>query len=663
MRARATPIWLLPAALLGACAPAPPPALPIPVDLPPSVATPPEVRPLPQPIQLPTGYAQALARATRSPDGRPGSAYWQQWAEYRIQTRVDPGAKRVDGSGTIVYHNRSPDVLRELHLELAQNFHAAGVRRHEPAEVTGGKQVTSVRLNGRLLRSGGGAGSWRVQGTRMIIVPERPIQAGERPQIAIDWSFDVPQAGAGRRMGWSRDDVLFLAYWYPHMVMYDDVVGWHPDDFTGTAEFYHGFARYDVTIEVPEGWLVHATGVLQNEQDVLAGHVLERLRRARGSDQLVRVVTPDDFGRATQRAQGGWLGWHFAADSVRDFAFSVTRRSVWDAARAPVGDRTGDGRTEHATVHAVYRQTAPLWRSLWRYAQHSVDFLSRFTGLPYPYPHMTAVEGGGIIGGGMEFPMMTLIGDYVQQDDTALYSVTIHEVAHMWFPMILSTDERWYSWIDEGTTAFNQRWGMAEFFPGRDFFDFDRAGYYPVAGTEEESPLMVRSPYHHSPTSFRVASYRKPALIWRALQGLLGEETFARAYREVYDRWAFRHPYPWDIWRTIEVVANQNLEWFWRSWYYETWVLDHAVASVTSGPGGSARIVIEDRGFVPMPARVAVTRQDGQVLRLEVPVQTWLGGASSASLAVPEGAPVVRVEIDPENWFPDVDRRNNVWTR
>jgi hypothetical protein len=666
MRVRAVPVLMPLLALLAACAPppaVPEPRPPIPVDVPPATAAPPLPRPVPEPIRVPAAYAAAVARGTRTADGRPGPGYWQQWADYRIETRVDPGARRVDGSATIVYHNRSPDVLRTLQLELTQNFHAAGVVRYEPAEVTGGKRITAVRVNGRAFRSGGGPGGWYVIGTRLVIVPEQPVQPGQRPQIAIDWSFDVPQAGAGARMGWSRDDLLYLGYWYPHMVVYDDVVGWHPDPFVGSTEFYHGFGSYDVSIEVPESWIVHATGSLQNPDEVLAEHVLTRLRRAATSDAVVHVVTADDFGRATRRAPGGRLTWHFVADSVRDFAFSVTRSSLWDAARTPVGDRTGDGATDYTTVHAVYRATAPRWRQVWRYSQHSIDFLSRFTGYPYPWPHMTAVEGGGIIGGGMEYPMMTLIGDYNQQTDTGLYAVTIHELAHMWFPMIVSTDERRYSWLDEGTTRYNQRMGMEEFYEGSVPWQADWDLYLPFAGREEEGEMMRRSAHHYSSAAFGIASYTKPGLVLRALQGLLGDATFMEAYREVIRRWAFRHAYPWDVWRTFEAVSGRDLEWFWRSWYYETWTLDHAVASVTSGPGGDARIVIEDRGDVPMPARVVVTREDGEVVRLEVPVGAWLGGARSATLAVPAGAPVTRVELDPERWFPDVDRSNNSWTR
>ncbi|NIS64147.1 MAG: M1 family peptidase, partial [Gemmatimonadales bacterium] len=245
-----------------------------------------------------------------------------------------------------------------------------------------------------------------------------------------------------------------IAYWYPQMAVYDDVERWQADPFLGNAEFYLGFGRYDVTIEVPEGWVVMATGQPQNLQDVLAPAILERYRRAIESDTVVHVLTEADFGPgvATVRSQAedGYLRWHFVSDTVRDVAFAAMLRSQWDATRTAVGDRDGDGVTDYATINTFWRSSAPRWAKQWRYAQHSIAFLSEWTGLPYPWPHMTSIEGGGIESGGMEYPMMTLIGpyDWPQATDTSLYGVTAHELAHMWFPMIVGTDERRYSWMD-----------------------------------------------------------------------------------------------------------------------------------------------------------------------------------------------------------------------
>jgi hypothetical protein len=621
-------------------------------------------RPIPYPVTPPADYQRAVAAGTRTPTGAPGPRYWQNRADYAIRARVIPDRKRLEGSETITYTNNSPNALNNLQVDLTLNHHAPGVVRNEPAEITGGVEVTRVALGGQALTQGGGGGPrYAVNGTRMVVVPAAPVQPGETVQIAIDFAYTVPQAGAGGRMGWSEDDLFFFAYWYPAMAVYDDVVGWHPDPFRGTGEFYSDFGSYDVTVEAPAQWIVFGTGTLQNPEEALAPAVLQRYRQGIASDAVVNVVTPADFGRVTTAGRGGMVTWRFRADSVRDHAFSVTKASNWDATRTSVGDRDGDGRADHTAIHAFWRPGARRWASAARFEAHAITFLSEYTGVAYPWPHMTAVEGEGIIGGGMEYPMMTLISAYTQGSDSSLYAVTAHELAHMWVPMIVSVDERRYSWMDEGMTTFHEAQARKDTFPGSTPELEDRAGYLNLARAGGEGEIMRRSDFHYTGGAYGIASYPKPSTNFASLRALLGDETFNRAWRTFLQRWAWKHPYPWDFFNTVEEVSGQELDWFWRSWFYETWTLDQAVASVAEGPRG-ATIVVEDRGLVPMPARLTITREDGTVQGLEVPVETWLEGLRTATVTLPGAAsPIIRVEIDAENAFPDVARDNNVWTR
>jgi hypothetical protein len=456
------------------------------------------------------------------------------------------------------------------------------------------------------------------------------------------------------------EDLFFLAYWYPHMAVYDDVIGWHPDPFVGTTEFYHDFAAYDLTVDVPQGWVVMGTGELMNADSVLAPSVLQRYRRALETDSVVAVLRNADFPNATRTSTSGRLRWHFVADSVRDAAFSVTRSSNWDATRTNVGDRNGDGRADFARINAFWRERAPRWSEVARYAAHSISFFSRFLAQPYPWPHMTAVEAGEIIGGGMEFPMITLIGDYNASTDSALYYVTAHELGHMWFPMLASSDERRYTWMDEGTTTFNENMARTDFFPGRNHHLDDQQTYLQIAGTDDEGEIMRRAAYHYSPPAYGIASYQKPASVLVALRAVIGEEVFNRALREYLQRWKYRHPYPWDMWHTFENVSGRDLDWFWRSWYHETWTLDQAVSRVTPGPQ-QTDIVIGDVGRIPMPAHVTITYADGRTEQRTIPVEHWLAGHREATITVI--GDVTRVELDPAMAFPDVDRQNNVWRR
>ena len=634
-------------------------------------------RPIPYPVVPSRGFLEAVENGTRTTSGRPGPAYWQQWTDYELTATLRPAERRLYGRGRIVYHNRSPDSLSALYLHLMQNVHAVGAMRNRPQLVTGGIVLSRVVAGGAELTLQSSQRppededelppGYAVRGTILRVILSEALQPGESVELELDWTFQIPSRGGGNRMGWNGDDLFFIAYWYPQMAVYDDVVGWQIDPFLGAAELYTGFGSYDLTVEVPAGWLVLASGALQNPEEVLDPTVLARLRQAEGSDSVVHVVREGDLEakQATRPNVGGPLAWRFHADTARDVSFSATRASLWDAARTPVGDRDADGETDYARVDAVYRPSAPRWANAARYGQHAIDFFSRYLALPYPWNHMSLIEGGGIMGGGMEFPLMTLMGSYNTRSDSALYYVTAHELGHMWLPMIVGTDERRHAWMDEGMTSFNENQSRKEFFPGEDSEDSDREGYLEVARAGEEGEMM-RWTDHHYPGRAGTASYSKPSTVHAALQGLLGEDAFLAAYREYVRRWAYKHPTPWDFFHTIEDVTGRDLEWFWRAWYYETWTLDQAVLDVRpeasgDGAGGGTDIVIRDLGLVPMPARVQVTRENGEVLDLEVSVDTWLSGETEAVLTVPAGSPIMRVEIDPERLFPDVDRDNNVW--
>lgn len=613
----------------------------------------------------PPAFQRALERGSRSATGSPGAQYWQNTATYRINARINPEVKRLEGGAEITYRNNSPDTLRNLHLDLTQNFHRAEAVRNEPAEITGGVDLRRVTVDGQELRAGNAGPRYQIFGTRLVILPSRPVAPGASVSISIDFAYTIPQRGAGGRMGWNQDNFFFFAYWYPQMTVYDDIVGWHPDQFVGTSEFYADFANYEYTIDMPAGWVLVGSGNLINAPQVLSADVNQRLQRADASDEVVNIITRDNVNSATAPGTNGRLQWRFTADSVRDIAFSATRASLWDALRTPVGDRNGDGKTDYARVNAIYRPTAPLWVNAARYGAHAVAFHSRNIGIPYPWPHMTAVEGDGVMGGGMEYPMMTLIGAYTTSGEAALYAVTSHEIAHMWFPMIVSNDERRYTWMDEGTTTFNENEAEGDFakpsLPAK-FYIEDQEAYLNLVRAGEEGEIMRRSAYHYTPFAFGVASYDKPGSVLVALKAVLGEETFYRAFREYAQRWKYKHPYPWDMWNTFENVSGRDLDWFWHAWYHTTWFLDQAVGTVTTTNAGTT-ITIENLGQIPMPAFLTITLASGEVLKREIPVETWLAGATSATVTVPAGAQVRKVELDAQRAYPDLDRTNNVWQR
>ena len=622
-------------------------------------------RPRPYPVFETPAFARAVERGTRTRTGRPGSNYWTNRATYRIEAELDPAARRLTGREWVRYTNHSPDTILDISLHLEQNLFAPNAPRRAIVPVTGGVELSRVAIGGRvlaLLRDDGEGEGYQVSATILRLHPAAPLLPGGSVDLEFAWAFTVPPDGAPR--GGQDGEVFFVSYWYPALAVFDDVSpGWQTDPYMGGAEFYFGYGDYDVALTVPEGWLVGATGTLAHVADVLSPAVRSRLAGARRGGAVVHVVSDADRGAGTATARGanGKLTWRFRAENVRDFAFGASDRYVWDATVADVGDANGDGRSDTAAIHTFYRPSrrAWAWDQSARYLRQSVAWLSRWL-WPYPYPTMTAMDGPTSCSG-MEYPMMTCVGG--PRDTLSLYSVIVHETAHMWFPMQVGSDERRYAWMDEGLTRFNQSQAMVEYFPGVDRWAESRAAYDSVQRAGLEVEVMRHGDlYPVGSRAYGVASYEKTSLVLRALRAMLGDSTFLSAYREYGRRWVNKHPTPYDVFNTFEDVAGRDLDWFWRTWFYETWPLDQAIASVTPR-GRDLEVVIEDRGLAPLPVRLAITRRSGAVEWMEVPVDVWLAGARRHTVRVQGGATVLRVEIDPESAFPDVDRTNQSWVR
>ena len=640
-------------------APQPAPAGNAAAVTPPVAAPDPAERPIPYPVIESKGFSDAVAAGTRTRTGAPGPKYWQQRARYRLSADYEPRSGLLRGEATIVYRNNAPGALSSVYLHLHGNLFAPASMRNRVVPLTEGMTVSRVAAAGQEVPAFGmrAPRGYRVNGTVMTLPLPAPLASGDSVTLDLRWSLTVPPNGAPR--GGRDSTVAFVSYWYPQMAVYDDVNGWQVDQYLGNAEFYMGYGDYDVAITVPAGYLIGATGTLQNAEQVLTPAVRERLALAARSDTVVRVVPASERRRATLPGTGGKVTWRFRAEQVRDFAWGTSSEYLWSAARAVAGDATGDGRPDTSAIHSFHVPEAPsAWAENARYGKFSIEYLSRFL-WPYPYPQMTSIQGTPSCGG-MEYPMITCIGG-TQWDTTSMFGVTVHEIGHMWFPMQVGSDEKRHSWMDEGLTQFNEGNAEKAFFSERESSTLAgaRQAYLAIARSGQEVELMRHGDLYSGRGAFGVATYMKTAAVLDALRGVLGEETFMRAFREYGRRWQWKHPTPFDLFNTFSEVSGRDLSWFWRSWAYETWTLDQAVGSVTQDAGGSA-IVIEDRGLVPMPAMVTVTYEGGRTEVLTVPVERWLGGARSATLRATGGA-VTRVEIDAAGAYPDADRTNNRW--
>ncbi|HKK46859.1 MAG TPA: M1 family metallopeptidase, partial [Balneolaceae bacterium] len=469
-------------------------------------------RVVPNPInnEIPRGYKQSVARNVRTQSGNPGPNYWQQQSDYDIDVRILPKQKKLIGHSAVTYHNNSPDTLRNIYFALTLNVDKKGAIRNLPQHVSGGFHIQSFSYDGTPLDSvkRRNQTGYTINGTVMRVVPPHPLLPGDTVTMKTSYDFNIPRSGAGTgRIGYDDDNLFFIAYWYPKVRVYDDVAGWSTDPFLGIAQFYNEFGHYNVHVTVPAQWIVAATGRLTNAGDVLRDPIRQQMIKAHQSDSVMHVVQKKDFGHVTKAGKNGELTWNFTAKKVNDFVFSLTKASMWDATRAPVGDLDGDGTTDYTNIDAFYRSSAPLWKHAARFEQDAIKHHSQFTGLYYPWPHMTAVEAGDIRGGGMEYPMMTLISPERGGNPRGLYSVIAHELGHEWDPMQLATNERRYGWMDESTATFLESQAAKDFYNIKkvQVHKYSFNSYLRVTKTDQEGPIMRWSDYQYSGLAHGVA--------------------------------------------------------------------------------------------------------------------------------------------------------------
>ncbi len=628
-------------------------------------------RPLPGPVYETRDFTLAVARGTRDRSGQPGPGNWTQHARYDIDARLDPGKKRLTGSETVTYQNRSPDTLQAVAVYLRQNLFAPGSPRREPVPITGGLLLSRVAAQGQVLREAAReranpSAGYDVNGTVMWITLPRPLAPGDSATLAFAWSFTPPPSPSDGRQG-REEDVFFLGYWYPQMAVYDDVSGWVTDPYINGAEFYMDMADYDVRLTVPRGWVVGATGTLRDSASVLTRRTMERLAAVRGRRDVTHLIEAGDLGTANALvSRGSTTTWHFTASNVRDFAWGTSNHYLWDATSALVPNRER-GTVDTVAIHSYFRLSPaaaawPLGGA--RFTRDAIEQLSAWL-WPYPWPQMSSMEGV-LTSGGMEYPMMTLMQPW--SDTLSLAGDLMHETGHMWFPMQVGSNETRHAWMDEGLTQFNTAQAMRALYGeprsgGRanDSEQGQRANYLRAARAGRDAPLMLWSDLFPLNLYF-ISNYNKTAQVLVALRALVGDSAFHRGLIEYGRRWTGRHPEPDDFFNTFENVTGRDLAWFWGTWFYQAWALDQAIGSVVS-EGDSVVITIEDRGMAPMPVNLSVTRTDGSVQHIAVPVEVWLKGSRTTSGRIPAKPAPVKVEIDAEQAFPDLNRGNQTWIR
>ena len=537
----------------------------------------------------------------RSASGAPGPAYWQQRADYVIEVELNDDNQTIRGSETITYFNQSPDPLSYIWVQLDQNMRAkdsdsplvkASVIRGDsvPAyfmaignvNVTGydgGFRITAIKS------AAGDALSYTINKTMMRIDLDQELKPGEIVAFSIDWWYNINDRMLDRGRGgmeFFKEDGNYLytiAQWFPRMAVYSDFEGWQNKQFLGRGEFALNFGNYDVKITVPSDHVVGATGVLQNPKEVLTKEQVNRFGEAKNSfEKPVIIVTQEEAEAKEKSPATSKSTWHFKAENVRDFAFASSRKFIWDAMAVNVGTRTS------LAMSYYPKEGNPLWEQESTIAvKNALETYSKYT-IDFPYPKAISVHAASI---GMEYPMICFNfgrpnpdGTYSEGTKNRMIGVIIHEVGHNFFPMIINSDERQWTWMDEGLNTFLQYRTEVE-----KYEDFpSRRGpaknivRYMKGDKSNIRPIMTNS---EQLLQFGNNAYAKPATAMNILrETVMGPKLFDKAFKTYAQRWAFKHPEPADFFRTMEDASAVVLDWFWRGWFYGTDYVDVTVENV-----------------------------------------------------------------------------------
>jgi hypothetical protein len=525
----------------------------------------------------------------RSGSGSPGPKYWQQKADYEISVELNDLNQSISGTEKITYHNNSPDVLKYLWVQLDQNLYEKESNTGKTSNNSITDSVAAKTMAGQLSLydfeggykiasikdAAGNPLKHTINKTMMRVDLPQPLKSGDKVSFQIAWSYNINDRNfQGGRSGYeyfpAEDNYVYtIAQFFPRMCVYDDVVGWQNKQFLGRSEFTLPFGDYKVSITVPADHVVAATGMIKNPQQVLSKTEIERFEKAKTTfDKPVVIVTQDEAVAKEKTKSKEKKTWQFDATNVRDFAFATSRKFIWDAMAVKLGTTTP------LAMSYYPKEGNPLWEKESTIAvKNTLEVYSKYT-IDYPYPQATSVHAASI---GMEYPMICFNfgrpnkdGTYTNQTLQRMLGVVIHEVGHNFFPMIINSDERQTTWMDEGIDSFVQLLTELERYPQLDWSRGRPAGIVPYMKGDKEMmrPLMTSGEQVVQSGSEQYAKAATALFILR--ETVMGPELFDASFKEYAQRWAFKHPKPSDFFRTMEDASAVDLDWFWRGWFYTT---------------------------------------------------------------------------------------------
>ncbi len=598
----------------------------------------------------------------RTASGKPGPEYWQNSADYILDATLDEKSETVSGNVTIHYTNNSPETLNFIWLYVEQNRFTENSRgtlttpvqgNRYSGDVEGGFELSAVSAKTKT----GTSSKYLINDTRMQVFLDQPLAAkGGEVEIKMSFKFKVPVHGMDRmgRLDVKDGTIYAIAQWYPRVVVFDDVVGWNTEPYLGAGEFYCEYGNFDVKITAPANQTVVCSGVLQNPQEVLTKTQQERWAQAEKSDKTVYIIKPDEVGKpAAHVKNSGMLTWHFKMENTRDVAWASSEAFIWDAAKMNLGN----GKTGLAqSVYPKESDGKNAWNRSTEYTKAAVEFYSNTY---YPYPYHNAINVAANVGG-MEYPGVSFCS--FRSTGSSLWGVTDHEFGHNWFPMIVGSNERRYPWMDEGLNTFINHYSTVAFNKGE--YDTRMEGprnLIPYLKSDTREGIDT-SPEVANARNLAYTAYYKPfAGLYLLREYILGHERFDYAFKSYIKTWAYKHPQPNDFFNHIESAAGEDLDWFWKGWFYGNGNIDIGITSVKPYTGGYL-ITLENNGQIPMPVELQVIYADNTTENISLPVEIWQRGNSWTHL-LKTTKEVQRVVFDPNKIVPDVNILNDTWNK
>ena len=610
------------------------------------------------------GFYTSDGTAYRSASGKPGPAYWQNAASYTIKASLDDKLDKIKGSLIVTYTNNSPEELGFVWFQLDQNLFNSKSRGQAIVPLTesrygsagnnfeGGYVLQNLKIDNEATTN------YVITDTRMRINLPKPLPAkGGKITFSMDFEFSIPEYGADRTgiLPTKNGKVYSIAQWYPRVCVFDDILGWNTQPYTGPGEFYLEFGDFNVEITAPANHIVALGGELLNPSEVWTQTQLARYNEAQNSDKTVMIRSLKEVTDKNTRPNKKDLTWKYRLENAHDVAWTSSASFIVDAAKInlPSGKKS-----LALSLYPEESNGKNGWERSTEYTKASIEHYSR-KWLEYPYP--VAVNVASNVGG-MEYPALSFCGYNAKGGD--LWGVTDHEFGHNWFPMIVGSNERLHAWMDEGFNTFINEISTQHFNKGEYNQRFGAKNNLTQALFNPSLEPVMSSPQNMRERHIGYLAYYKPAYALRLLrEEIIGPERFDVAFSKYIDYWAYKHPTPNDFFRTIENETGENLNWYWRGMFQHNWQMDQAISEVRYvelDENKGALITVQNLGKLPMPIEIEATTVSGKKITTKLPVEVWERNRVW-TFKLNSTEKLSKVQLDPRNVYPDINPDNNTW--